>query len=330
MASCAPSPMPPRAVVALDEAFASARPGLADRLEKGPILGGSVVSRVPMAEGAGRALDTARAEAKRSGKPVALVTSPLLAKAILASGSWGGDPFLLVPELRGEAVSGPARPGLWTAVTDPLPAYGSAGEASGAFIAALSVEGGSPSCGILFSEAPSRPRAALTAFAAAYAEASEGRPLYVRELGEPGSPGDSASADAAAKELLGSDIRVLFIALGASSGAAIRAAARPGLVLGADFPAPESPSSLAFRVVPDDEGLAKALDSSRRGLGGTALGAAGGSTAVSALLLPGPPASVARIGRLDFAAFLSAAAPLGVPGGKTGLEGAALRAKASR
>jgi len=317
----------------LDEAFTEARPGLAARLQNGSLFGDgpagvlhqALIVPVTMAEGAGKALDSAIAEKKRSGRTTVLATSPLIAKAILGSGTWSGDPPLLVPEWHG-----PEAPGLWTASTDPVPAYRAAGSAAGAFVAALSKEGGSPSCGVLFSEAPSRPRAALTAFASAYADASEGRPLYVRELvediaagagGSPPSKGrdagsNSASGDAkaAATELLGSDIRVLFVALGSSSGAAIDAAARPGLAIGADFPAPEPPASLAFRILPDDLSLATALATERRALRGPdaadGLKAArgGASEAVPALLVAGASSGAIRVGKLDFAYFLSEAA----------------------
>jgi len=96
--------MPPRAVIALDEAFAAARPTLAEILEEpslfrngfAGIFGSSIVVHAAMAEGAGKALDAAIAEGKRSGKPSALVTSPLIAKAIMHGGTWFGHSVLLV------------------------------------------------------------------------------------------------------------------------------------------------------------------------------------------------------------------------------------------
>jgi hypothetical protein len=315
-----------RAVLAFDEAFTAARPGLeallaGDRsLGIGPLglFGGPLVSPVSLTEGAGAALDASGAERKRSGKPVVLLTSPLIAKAIVGGGDWSGDPPLLVPEWYGAAL-----PGLWSATTDPVPAFRAAGSAAGAFIAALSKSGGSPSCGLLFSEAPARPRAALNAFAAAYADASEGRPLYVRELGEAveasttqgkaPQPAVGAAAEAAVAELLGSDIRVLFVALGPDSSAAIRAAERPGLAVGADFPYPEEPPSLAFRIVPDDSGLVRALVSEYRALRGGARG--GDARTLPSLLVVGAKASSIRAGKLDFKRFL---------------ENAALRAKGPR
>ncbi|MGA2546860.1 MAG: hypothetical protein ABSF43_09955 [Rectinemataceae bacterium] len=308
-AACAQGSGPPRVVVALDEAFEASRPVLALYLAspsvfgKGPagLLGPPLVVHVTMTEGAGKAMDAALKEKKRSGEPIVLVASPLIAKAIINGGTWSGDPPLLVPEWRGARSNG-----LWTASTDPLPAYGAAGKAAGAFIASLPKDGGLPSCGVIFSEAPSRPRSALTAFAAAYSKASMGRPLYIRELGE-------RSSEAAVKELLGSDMRVLFFASGPDSGAAIRSAARPGLAIGADFPAPESPKSLSFRILPDDGALARALDQERRALRFDSRGAAGegsgkrtsGSKTVPALLVPGPAARDMGAGKLDFASFLS-------------------------
>lgn len=317
LASCAG---PPRAVVALDEAFSAARPGLAARLEApslfgiGPwgLLEPPRVVRVTLAEGAGKALDAAIAETKRSGRRTALVASPLIAKAIVAGGTWSGDPPILVPEwhslalpVAGVQATRPA-PGLWPVSTDPVPAYRAAGAACGAFLAAIVKEGGAPSCGLLFCEAPARPRAALTAFAAAFAEASEGAPLYVREIAD-----QAQAADAAAKELLGSDIRVLFVAVGSATGAAIRAAERPGVVIGADSLAPELPAALAFSIAPDDAGLARAIDRARRAL---AAGPTGDKTppassfaAIPALLVPGPAAGSIKAGRLDFGVFLGRA-----------------------
>jgi hypothetical protein len=323
LVSCAAEVRP---VVALDEAFVATRPGLAAGLQDSRALGaglwglfgGPRVVSVALTEGAGKALDATIAEGTHNGKPGILITSPLIAKAIIGGGAWSGDPPLLVPEWRGSPV-----PGLWSATTDPIPAYRAAGAAAGAFVAALSKSGGSPSCGVLFSETPSRPRAALAAFAAAYADASEGRPLYVRELdggyeataaqGKQPQPSASGAAEEAVAELLGSDIRVLFVALGPDAGAAIRAAARPGLAIGADFPFPETSRSLSFRISPDDSALVRELVSERRALRG---GARGGETrAVPALLSAGAQASSVRAGKLDFRRFL---------------EDAALRAKGSR
>jgi hypothetical protein len=336
LASCSGQARP---VVALDEAFTASRPALALLLNQGWGLGSfpfglfasPAISSVKLTEGAGKALDAAMAERKRSGKPGALITSPLIAKALVGGGAWSGDPPILVPEwhsaavpseampseaVPGAAVPGEAVPGLWIAVSDPIPAYRAAGSAAGSYLAALAGEGGSPSCGFLYSESPSRPRAALNAFAAAYAEASEGMPLYVRELGEAGQSASSpeksppppagSAAEAAVAELLGSDIRLLFIALGPDSIAAIRAAARPGLAVGADFPYPEPPPSLAFRIVPDDYGLARALVSEYRALRGGSK--AGETRYVPSLLEVGAPAAAIRAGRLDLKGFLGNAA----------------------
>ena len=320
-----------RPIFALDEAFAAARPGLAAGLDKGRhlglgplgLFGAALVIPVALTDGAGKALDAAMAESKRSGKSCALFTSPLIAKAIIAAGAWSGDPPLFVPEWHSAAVPSAALPGLWSATTDPIPAYRQAGSAAGSFVASLSKGGGSPSCGLLFAEAPSRPRAAMAAFAAAYAEASEGRPLYVRELGgskeEGGAQGKSpqapegAAAETAVAELLGSDIRVLFVALGPDSSAAIRAAARPGLAGGADFPYPAAPPSLAFMIVPDDSGLVRALFSEYRA---QLAGARGGDArSIPSLLVAGDWAGSVPSGKLEFKRFL---------------ENAALRAKGSR
>lgn len=258
---------------------------------------------------------------------MALVTSPLIAKAILGGGTWSGAPALLVPEWRG-----PRANGLWSASTDSTRAYREAGAAAGSFIRALAAEGGAPSCGVLFSEGPTRTRTALDAFATAYALSSEDRPLAVRELGTKaaGAPiaSESAQAEAAVAELLRSDMRLIFLSLGPATGAAIRAATRPGLLVGADFPAPESPSGLAFRIFPDDAGLVRALDRVRRSLG-SAVPPMGAET-VPALLVAGPAAGVAKAGGRDFSYFLSEASSLERSKPKIGVEGAALRANASR
>ena len=314
LVSCSRGGIPPRVVVALDEAFAAARPTLASKLESrlqfgnGPagLFHPAIIVHVAMTEGAGKALDTALAEKKRSGKQVVLVASPLIAKAIINGGAWSGDPPLLVPEWPGKET-----PGLWTVSTDPLPAYNAAGAAAGAYIAALAKEGGVPSCGVLFSEAPSRPRAALTAFTSAFTEASGAKSLSIRELvgqkdKKPLPVSATSAAEAAVKELLGTDIRLLFLALGAESGATIRSAARSGLVLGADLSVPESPPSLAFIIHPDDTGLARALDQVRRtaSFGGKGTGP-GGSRTVPALLIPGPATQERPVSKLDFVFFLS-------------------------
>ena len=327
-----------RVVLALDEAFVAARPALASDLQKGglsplpllgplldPLLGGLIDSplfvKLPLSAGAGLALDSANALKKKSGKRVVLATSPLVAKAILGGGTWAGDPPLLVPEWRGPAISGETTAGLWTAVTDPLPAYAAAGAAAGSYIAALAKEGGSPVAALLFSESPSRPRAALTAFANAYAKASNDLPLLVRELtDESGSPNKAPQADpsgnqpqnadsaveTSVKELFDSDIRLFFVALGSHSDTAIRRSSRPGLVLGADISSPETPPTLAFRIIPDDSGLTRALRTELSAIAGTAT--KGGTKGVPALLVPGPAAASIRVGKKDFASFLSDAA----------------------
>jgi len=329
-----PSLCSTQVVVALDEAFVAARPALSSKLQKGglspfpfagPLLGGLIGSplivKLPLSAGAGLALDSAKALEKKCGKTVVLATSPLVAKAIIGGGSWTGDPPLLVPEWRGSAISGEPRAGLWTAVTDPLPAYAAAGAAAGAYIAALAKAGGSPVAGLLFSESPSRPRAALTAFADAYAKASNDLPLLVRELTETnGTPEKAPRTDPAGKqsksaddtietsvkELLDSDIRLLFVALGSHFDEAIRHSSRPGLVLGADLSSPETPPALAFRIIPDDSGLSRALRTEISSILG--VGSKGGAKAVPALLVPGPAAASIQVGKYDFRSFLSDAA----------------------
>lgn len=318
LGSCSLFIREPRAVVVLDEAFAEARPLLAERLQArrtfgigpGRLLSPALVRTLSLSEGAGKAVEEARSAEKRGVARVVLVTSPLVARSIVAGGSWSGEPPLLVPEYRG---SEKELPGLFTAVTDPVPAYREAGKAAGIYMAELAKAGLSPSCGLLFSESPARPRAALEAFAVAYAAASEGRPLAVREL-----PGQDAAADgskagtaesdaeAAVAELLGSDLRLLFVAIGPGSIAALKKAASPGLALGIDSPAPVDAAGLAFRITPDEDGLARALAEERMDAGKDAK-PGGEARAVPALLVPEPGARAIRAGRQSLFRLLEAA-----------------------
>jgi hypothetical protein len=252
-------------VVALDEAFAASRPGLAQELAEGPgFSSGYRVEAVTLklGEGPGAALAALASCRAKGGAPVALVASPLLAAAL--PGPWraagaeessaGAGITVLLPEW--SAREG-ARAGFAAAATDPLPAYATAGAAAGAYIASLRVQGSAATGAVLFREAPARPRAALEAFVAAFEESSGGIPPLVREL-YPAEDEDSAP-ESAVRELLGSDIRFLFVALGGGGPAAIRAATRPGLVIGADYHGPGAPEALAFRLRPDDRSIARSL-----------------------------------------------------------------------
>lgn len=320
----------PRAVVVLDEAFAASRPSLAAHLQSAEAFGdgpAKLFSRahvVPLtlSESAGKAIEAAKAEERRSGKSVILITSPLVARAIIGGGNWAGKPPLLVPEYRG-ALQGEVIPGLYTAVTDCVPAYQAAGRAAGLFIAELAKAGGAPCCAVLFSESPSRPRTALAAFAAAFTTASGGRFPTVRELtGGARASGSSANAlpttpesdaEAAVAELLGSDLRLLFVALGPGSEAAISKASRPGLVIGLDSAAPMVPKGVAFRIRPDDKALAQALAAERRTIGTTDGAGSGATRSIPALLIAEAGSDSLRVGKLPFLRFLSNAA-LGAKG----------------
>jgi hypothetical protein len=343
LASCAPE-RKYRAVVALDEAFVAAYPSLSVALAKptafkGPLeaaLGKpTAILKISMSQGAGPALDAVRAAESGGSRPAALVASPLVAAALLGGGVWKGSPPLLVPEWRGKPASG-----MLTASTDPVPAYRRAGAALGAYIEALAGEGGSPVCGILFQQGPSRPRSALLAFAEAFAQTSNGTRLLVRELtadsGDAAAPPAQAGAapapaedtapaaapspaeapspveaqakplgpEAAVKEMLESDLRALFVAIGPESIAAIRAATRPGMALGADYPGPDGLKVLSFRIAPDSEAIVEALD---RGLGALGEGLGGpipSDAQVPARLEIGSPASLLTAGGRSLAAFL--------------------------
>ena len=94
---------------------------------------------------------------------------------------------------------------------------------------------------------------------------------------------------------------------------AIEAAERPGLAIGADFAAPETPAPLAFRIFPNDIALAEAMAREYRILSVKK----GGQSVdrrvfrrrrlknVPARLEPGPSAEDIFAGKLDFAYFLS-------------------------
>jgi hypothetical protein len=140
----------------------------------------------------------------------------------------------------------------------------------------------------------------LEAFAKAYGEASGNGPPLVRELAV--SEDDETQADAAVRELLAADIRLFFVALGSGGPAAVRAAARPGLVVGGDFPGPETPAGLAFRVRPDDRGLAKALRGALAGAKADPPRAETVPAILEAMPVAGDPA------RKAFAPFLRSAA----------------------
>jgi hypothetical protein len=320
-----------RAVVAVDEAFAVAYPSLAAELERPTafegIIGAALGAQpkpttISLSQGAALALDAVRAVSARSHRPVALVASPLVASALLGGGSWRGEPPLLVPEWRGK----PA-PGMLTASTDPLPAYRKAGAALGAYIAALAREGGAPVCGILYSVGASRPRDAIEAFAAAYYEASDNAGLLVRELAgasgdavpAPEPAGSSTSSDSArsspqgsaappgpeeaVREMLGSDIRALFIALGPDTAVAARAASRPGLAVGADYPEQGGLKTLAFRVEPDSKALVEAIERELDSLVGSS-----GDDREAAILVPArleieAPSAVAKAGGRSLESF---------------------------
>jgi len=317
-------------IVALDDAFAAARPGLARELSAGPDPAYRCeYLPLQLSERPGRVLERLEAARAAGENPVALVASPLVAASL--PGPWRGGAeesslggaLLLLPERRSaesahDAVAAGAAPAqeaaasaaFVEALTDPVPAYAAAGRAAGTFIASIAAEeGGVPACGVLYLEAPSRPRRALRAFAEAYAAASgSGSPL-IRELSP--SEDEENQAESAVRELLGADIRLIFVALGSGGPAAIRAASEPGLVVGADYPGPEPPASLSFRVRPDEKGLAASLWASLPG----ARKAAEGSRALEAV-----PALIESLRGGDdsakrrFAAYLDAAR-----GGESGL-----------
>jgi hypothetical protein len=314
LGSCALAGKQARAVLALDEAFVAARPGLAGALRaprafgKGPfgLLSPVITLPIGLGESPAKAVDAARAEAKRSGGAAVLVASPLVARAIAEGGAWSGDPPILSPEYRGADPAAPnaAGPHPFSVYSDPEPAYAAAGRAAGAYISELGKTGGEPVCGILYAESPARPRAALEAFTAAYASASGGRRLELRELSPTAT---DTEAEAAVADLLGSDLRLLLVALGAESETAIKKATRPGLAIGLDSPEAAVPQELAFRIEADDEGLTRALAAESRRIARLPPDAAsrGGALAVPARLVAEAGAASIAAGRIPFSRFVS-------------------------
>ena len=318
LASCGPAKTGSRVVLAIDEAFAAARPLLAAELGGDASVGGGRNYRpLALTEGPALALDAVAALRATSPGPVVLVASPLVAAALLGSGSWAGDPALVIAEWRGAgegagagaegaaaAVVSGAAAAYSVAASDRAPAYAKAGAACGGYIAALAREGAAPVCGVVFSSSAERPRNLLESFQSAFVEKAGSAALLVRELASPDMEASSspldAEAEAAVGELLGADIRVLFLAAGAAAPAALRAAARPGIAIGADYPMPETPAALAFRVSPDEKAVAAAL----RSLAKTAQAGSASAIAIPYLLTELPGASAFAAGGRNFGAYI--------------------------
>lgn len=310
----------------MDETFAEARPSLAMALENLNVRGFEPRAlRIGLEERPARVVDYIERLAGE-GRPVVLVASPLLASALLMATEPGrtgdvgpsSEPHGLdaMPLIVPEWYRAPF-PGITLIDTDPLPAYRAAGRACGAYIAAIKAEsGGAPSCGLVYTYSPSHPRSVIEAFASSYRAVSGAAPLLVRELPSAApqdGPDMDSDARAAVEELLGSDMRVLFVAAGGSTLAALKAAPNPGLVLGAELSDPASPPFLAFRIVPNDKGLARAVgtaaerwnrDAEQRDSGKKAEKGDEAPILLPALLLEGPAASYHAAGSPPFALFL--------------------------
>lgn len=256
-------PRPAGLVVAMDEAFAEARPALASALARLRVTGfESRYLRIGLGESPAIAIDAVQRLA-RDHRPAILVASPLLASALFAGtedAAAGPSSLGAIPLIALDWARPPAR-NLILIETDALSAYHAAGRACGEYISAIKrSSGGDPACGLVFAPSGSRPSSELEAFAQAYGAASGGAPLLIRTLGSGRSPQDAqADAQAAVQKLLASDLRVLFAAAGGSTLAALGAAAYPDLVLGAELPASAALPELAFRISPDDEALARAV-----------------------------------------------------------------------
>lgn len=277
--SCAPRQ---RILVGLDEAFAATRPELARRLFR---LSSAPRAAIGLAEGPSGLYEAALAAGivgPEASGPRVLVASPLLAAALSGSAAGFGPAgsgesldgaLLLAPEWLG-----PLPAGLGAAATDYEPAYRAAGRAAGAYVAALRAAGAAEARGaILFSESPERPEALREAFALAF-EAEAGLPPLAPAL-PPADPAGAAAgpggeADAALIALLGSDLRLLFVAAGPGSAGLCARAARPGLALGIAAPLASCPAA-SFSVEPDEAALARAIGDLARGAGKAAAGEGG-------------------------------------------------------
>jgi hypothetical protein len=267
----------------LDSAFAAIHPGLAGAIGKAskPLFAEGKCEILGLEEGTTGLLAAARRmgfQPDKAGRD-RLVTSPLFALAFL-EGERGimtgenkagidalGGALLVVPEWQGIV---PAE--LVAVRSDFNPAFEAAGRGAGKFIADLSGEtaktGGSPEAAILFRATSARGREALEAFSAACEKAS-GRPPLVREIGAGAEEGE---IEAAAKDLLSSDIRIILVALGEDEKLALGLLSRPGIAL----------------VAPDDAALARALgEKAARAKGGDCI-------QVPARLEPKPPARELR------------------------------------
>jgi len=268
-----------RVLVGLDEAFAAARPELARRLSR---LSTSRPAAVGLSEGPSRLYEAARAAGVAgpgASGPRVLVASPLLAAALSGSaagfgpGGAGAEGLLDGALVVAAEWQGPLPEGLLGVSTDYEPAYRAAGRAAGAYVAFLRAAGAAEATGaILFSESAVRPRVLGEAFAEAF-EAEAGFPPLSPPL-PPAPPagaaapqaGPEAEADAALQALLGSDLRILFVAAGPGSAGLCARAARPGLALGAAAPLSGCPEA-CFSVEPDEAALARAVEDLARGAG---------------------------------------------------------------
>jgi hypothetical protein len=305
--SCSQSAPAPLVLTAFDEAFAAARPVLAEGIALIRPAGYQLRSiPVSLGEGPAKVLSELEGLASAGNSPAALVASPMVASFLQGAiaDERFGKMLLIAPEWRSTE-----RKADKVVLNDPVPAFEKAGKVSGTFIGQLRKASGSlTSAGILFMETASRPRAALRAFSSAYAAASDNAPLQVREIsGENNATTVDNTAMAAVTELLTSDLGLLFIAAGSGSPAAIRSAARPGLVLGAEIFGAEKIMALSFRIAPDENGIVEAL---RRILSDlprkeNADGIDDGEELVPSLLMAGPAAGLHRIDDRSFIAFLA-------------------------
>jgi hypothetical protein len=293
-------------LVAIDEAFGAARPGLSEAFS-GPWPGGPGPLRLFLGlnEAPGRVLSEIERAAAAGKRPKAVIASPYIAAGLCDETgpirSLGSTGLVALEWPR------PPLPGLSYAKTDPRPAYAAAGRAAGAFIAALGEAGGKLGCGVVYLESPSRPQEALDAFSSSFVEASRGAPLLVRRIeGQDGKREEAdlnAEANSAVKEILSSDVRVIFVAAGSASPAALVAASRPGIAVGADLPGRALLPGLSFRIRPDDEALAAAaLRIARDSGSGRAL-----HLEVPSILEAGPSSAAFKAGGEELGAFIAQA-----------------------
>ncbi len=329
-------------LVVLDEAFRAIRPDLSaslSRLDTAGKLPGRKIAGGEYSYGDGTealAKDIAAAKKRAHGVGL-LVASPLVAAraGILPA----GVPLVVVD---GPAPSGP---GILSVKTDRARAYRAAGRAAGIYLASLpshetpaaphpampsasspaEIPALRPGCGIVFAPSFSRQTGLIAEFEAGYREgwaeasgpapASGPPPVFTEMVSTAGAADpnkasidfvDSAGeTDAAVKKLLEHDLKVIFFACGRIQEAFRTASEHPDIIVGLDEIGSDPLPGMAFRIVPDEKAIAKAVAALR---GAILSGRENGDSTVGvpALLVPGAKKDLER-GGVSFGAALKKA-----------------------